>query len=84
MTPQTYYALAYDAFCRASEAIWAADDASERGRTCISSTFVGLDGYMWCKDPARHALLAECLNRMGIAYQVTTERYTSPWVEPFL
>ena len=81
---QTYFALTHDAFCQASEAMWAADDASERSRTMISSIFVGLDGYMWAKDQQRHMLLQECLDRLGIPYTVTTERVSNPFVEPFL
>ena len=84
MTQQTFYAVTFDAYELASNALWAADDASERSRTMISSIFIGLDGYMWAADPARHALLAECMDRLGIAYQVTTERATHPFVEPFL
>jgi hypothetical protein len=81
---QTYYALTHDAFCQASTAMWAADDANERSRTRIQIMFVGLDGWMWCTNPARHALLAECMDRLHIPYQVTTERATHPFVEPFL
>ena len=84
MKQQTYYALTHDAYMLASNALWAADDASERSRTMISSMFIGNDGYMWSSDPERHALLAECMDRLGIAYQVTTERATHPFVEPFL
>ena len=79
---QTYYALTYDAFLCVSEAMWRADDAAGRGRTTINTVFFGLDGWIWAPDPARHALLQQQLDRMELPYHVTTERGTSPFVEP--
>ena len=77
-----YYILKHRQWWRASEAMWAIENAAGIGQSRLNNLFFGDDGWGWPDDPARIPLWETVLRVLDIPIQRTNERGSSPWVEP--